>query len=193
MTRWSCPLTENLNRPTMDLLDAYVKAQGVVLCCDDAPCVDGRPSNVAKPPRAARWKRIEVSELPTTLLRRAETVLPSTRGGDKGNLFAPQTGSRRRRVRLARQHEHRCSLAARSNRQLRALSSGTRTRARYPPILSRRRMRGQDCLLRSHRAAAICCFCPRRLQAPEKQPTRKVNVVEAKGELADCPAWQTTC
>ncbi len=67
------PLTENLNRPTMDLLDAYLKAQGVVLCCGDAPArVDGRPSDrgetAAKQPG---WKRAETTGVPSMLLARA--------------------------------------------------------------------------------------------------------------------------
>jgi hypothetical protein len=84
------PLTENLNRPTMDLLEVYTKAKGVVLCCGEAPArVDGRPSERAEL-AASRpgWKRVEASGVPTMLLARNDSGFALERaGGDKGNLF----------------------------------------------------------------------------------------------------------
>jgi hypothetical protein len=68
------PLTENLNGRTMDLLERYLRNDGVLLCCGDAPArVDGRPSK--RGGAAAErlwWKRVEASAVPSMLLARAE-------------------------------------------------------------------------------------------------------------------------
>jgi len=68
------PLTENLNHPTMDLLDAYLKAEGMVYCCGDAPArVDGRLSDRGETAaKQATWKRVEASEVPIALLARSK-------------------------------------------------------------------------------------------------------------------------
>jgi hypothetical protein len=84
------PLTENLNRPTMDLLDAYLKAQGTVLCGGDAPArVDGRASD--RGPAASKqsgWKRVEASEVPSVLLGRMKDGFAiERRNDDTGTLF----------------------------------------------------------------------------------------------------------
>jgi hypothetical protein len=84
------PLTENLNCETMDLLEVYSKAGGVVLYSGDVPArVDGRPSDrAAIASRQPGWKRVEVPELPAALLARSESGFAIKReAGDKGNLF----------------------------------------------------------------------------------------------------------
>jgi len=55
------PLTENLNTKTMNLLEAYLKNGGTVLCCGSPPSlVDGRPSERAKvASQNSSWKQIE--------------------------------------------------------------------------------------------------------------------------------------
>jgi hypothetical protein len=84
------PLTENLNRPTMDLLDAYLRAQGVVFCCGDAPaCVDGRPSERGETTsKLPGWKRVEASNVPTALLARADSGF-AIEGYDKPERYGP--------------------------------------------------------------------------------------------------------
>jgi len=68
------PLTENLNVRTMVLLDAYLQAGGIAVCCGEAPShIDGRPSK--RGPEAARrpgWKQVEPGEAPQMLLARAK-------------------------------------------------------------------------------------------------------------------------
>jgi hypothetical protein len=63
------PLTENLNEPTVKLLEAYASAGGRVLCCGAAPaCVDGKPSD--RVPQAAAgsgWKTVEAGTVPQML------------------------------------------------------------------------------------------------------------------------------
>jgi hypothetical protein len=84
------PLTENLNKRTMDLLTTYLKADGAVLCCGDAPSrVDGSTSDRAQ--AAARqpgWQRVEAAALPSMLLSRVKDGFAiERREGDRGNLF----------------------------------------------------------------------------------------------------------
>jgi hypothetical protein len=86
------PLTENLDRPTMDLLEAYLKADGALFCCGDAPArVDGRPSDRGETAsKQPGWKRIEASEVPPVLLDRAKArdgFAVVRRDGDQGMLF----------------------------------------------------------------------------------------------------------
>lgn len=84
------PQTENLNRPTMDLLEAYLKGWGVVFCCGDVPArVDGRPSDRGQAvSKWATWKRVEASEVPSVLLGRTKDGFAlETRKDDKGILF----------------------------------------------------------------------------------------------------------
>ncbi|MBM4024232.1 MAG: hypothetical protein FJ280_02345 [Planctomycetes bacterium] len=84
------PLTENLNQPTMDLLEKYLGAHGIVFCCGAAPArIDGRVSDrgqaAAKQPG---WKRVETSEVPPTLLARARDGFAIRElGDDEGILF----------------------------------------------------------------------------------------------------------
>jgi len=85
------PLCENLNGKTMDLLEAYVKAGGVVLCCGPPPkLVDGKPSGRGQVvSNGSQWKRIDNDEeLPTLLLGRSKdgfAVHPDEKSG--GILF----------------------------------------------------------------------------------------------------------
>ena len=84
------PLTENLNRQTIDLLDAYVKAGGAVICCGQAPSyVDGRPSDRgAEAAKHSTWKQVEPAEVPQTLLAATKDGFVIERNGDdKGILF----------------------------------------------------------------------------------------------------------
>ncbi len=84
------PLTENLNLKTMDLLAAYLKAGGVVICCGQEPaCVDGKSSNrgqqAAKNPS---FKRIDAGDLPGILLAGSKDGFAIQRDkNDQGILF----------------------------------------------------------------------------------------------------------
>ncbi len=84
------PLTENLNRRTVDLLDAYLEASGVVVCCGQAPSrIDGRSSNRgAEAARRSSWKQVEASKVPQTVLVRSKDGFSIERDkDDKGILF----------------------------------------------------------------------------------------------------------
>jgi hypothetical protein len=84
------PLTENLNKPTMDLLIAYAKAGGTVLCCGQAPSyVDGRPSKRgAEAAKHSGWKQVEPADVPEMLLALSKDGFTIERdSGDKGILF----------------------------------------------------------------------------------------------------------
>jgi len=84
------PLTENLNKKTMDLLGDYLKAGGRIICCGPPPSrVEGRPSRrgdeVAK---HAGWKRAEPDDVPRMLLAGSKDGFAIERDkGDKGILF----------------------------------------------------------------------------------------------------------
>ena len=84
------PLTENLNRRTMDLLDTYLKSGGAVISCGPAPSyLDGQQSNrgaeVAKHPG---WKRAVVDDVPRMLLAGSKDNFAIERNrGDQGILF----------------------------------------------------------------------------------------------------------
>jgi hypothetical protein len=84
------PLTENLNRQTMDLLSAYAKAGGAVICCGDAPSyVDGRPSNQgSEAAKQSGWKQVDPVEVPQMLLAASKDGFSLERdNNDKGILF----------------------------------------------------------------------------------------------------------
>jgi hypothetical protein len=83
------PMTENLNAPTVQLLEEYVKAGGRVLCCGDPPpLVDGRPSQRGmEAARSTSWSRVDPTELPQTLLKVADDGFLVRREGDQGMLF----------------------------------------------------------------------------------------------------------
>ena len=184
------PLTENLNRQTMDLLDAYLKAQGVVLCCGDAPArVDGRPSDRAETAsKLPGWKRVEASEVPAMLVTRTEGGFAIEReSGDKGNLFhhrrvvadgefvllintsinAPSAGKITSTARSIEQWDPRTGKT--SAYAFEKAAAGVRATFAIPPC-------GSQLL-----------FLSKKAQAPEKRPAHKTNVIEAKGDLAIAP------
>jgi hypothetical protein len=184
------PLTENLNRPTMDLLDAYLKAQGVVLCCGDAPArVDGRPSNRGETAsKQPGWKRVDASEISSTLLARTESGFAIEReSGDKGILFhhrravedgeflllintsidVPSTGRIKSTAHSVEQWDPRTGKTSAS--AFEKADAGVTAAFTLAPC-------GSQLL-----------FLSKKAQNPEKQPTHKVNVVEAKGELQIAP------
>jgi hypothetical protein len=70
-------LTENLNRPTMDLLEAYLKAAGTVLCCGPAPArQDGQLSNRGSElARFPGWRQIQPEQLVELLKARSDVSL----------------------------------------------------------------------------------------------------------------------
>jgi hypothetical protein len=84
------PLTENLNLLTMDMLDAYLEAGGVVVCCGEAPLrIDGKSSNRGtEAARRSGWKQVEAGEVTQTLLVRSKDGFAIERDkDDKGILF----------------------------------------------------------------------------------------------------------
>ena len=84
------PMTENLNKPTMDLLSIYAKAGGSVVCCGQPPSyVDGRPSNHgAEAAKHSSWKQIRPADVPKMLLTVSKDGFTIERdNGDKGILF----------------------------------------------------------------------------------------------------------
>ena len=84
------PLTENLNRQTMDLLGEYAKAGGAVICCGQPPSyVDGRPSKIgAETAKYSAWKQVEPADVPQMLLAASKDGFAIERNGDdKGILF----------------------------------------------------------------------------------------------------------
>ena len=84
------PLTENLNAPTIALLEKYVEAGGELLCCGEPPSrVDGRPSDRGlAAAKRAEWKRVNASEVPHMLQARAESGFTIARAADdRGILF----------------------------------------------------------------------------------------------------------
>jgi len=85
------PLTENLNSKTMNLLQAYAKAGGTVLCCGPAPVlVDGSRSDRGRvSTRCPGWKQVEPDDgLTQLLLGRSEDGFAVHRAvQDPGILF----------------------------------------------------------------------------------------------------------
>jgi len=84
------PLTENLNAKVMDLLEAYLKAGGAVICCGPPPArVDGRLSERGqKVSQSSGWSRLEPAAIPRKLLSRPAKGFTILRDeNDKGILF----------------------------------------------------------------------------------------------------------
>jgi hypothetical protein len=84
------PLTENLNRPTMYLIDNYVRAGGSVVCCGQAPSyVDGQPSKQgAEAAKHSSWKQVEPVDVPEMRLALSKDGFAIEREkDDKGILF----------------------------------------------------------------------------------------------------------
>lgn len=63
------PFTENLNRRTAELLEAFLDAGGRVLCCEEPPALcDGSFSDrVAGLAKKATWRQVASSDLPAAL------------------------------------------------------------------------------------------------------------------------------
>jgi hypothetical protein len=84
------PLVENLNAPTVKLLDAYVKAGGRVISAGPAPTLlDGRPSpTMAEAARRPSWSQVEAAAVPPRLAAWADdSLLIRSDRGDRGLLF----------------------------------------------------------------------------------------------------------
>jgi hypothetical protein len=84
------PKTENLNNPTIELLEQMVANGGQVICCGEPPAfVDGRPSDRAEIlSQQATWRCLGASQLPTTLLALETDGFAIHRAeNDKGILF----------------------------------------------------------------------------------------------------------
>jgi hypothetical protein len=84
------PLTENLNKPTMRLVEQFLAAGGRVLCCGDPPRrVDGQSSPRGKvAARSRSWQTVDVAGLPEELLALSRDGFVIRRAdGDRGILF----------------------------------------------------------------------------------------------------------
>ncbi|MHC4734505.1 MAG: hypothetical protein ACYTDW_08590, partial [Planctomycetota bacterium] len=84
------PLTENLNAKVIDLLEAYLKAGGAVICCGPPPArVDGRLSERGrKASQHSGWSRLDPAAVPRKLLTIPAKGLTILRNeNDKGILF----------------------------------------------------------------------------------------------------------
>jgi len=184
------PLTENLNGRTMELLIAYAKAGGVVLCCGQTPSrVDGGTSDRSEAPaKSSGWKRVEASEVPAMLLARTKSGFAIERdNGDKGNLFhhrrviddgeflllvntsieAPSAGS----ITSSAQGVERWDPAAAqtSPYPFQKADAGVQARFELPPC------------------GSLLLFLSKKAAAPAKQPARTVKAIEAKGDLEIVP------
>jgi hypothetical protein len=184
------PLTENLNRQTMDLLDAYLRADGAVLSCGEAPGrIDGRLS--ARGVTAARhpgWKQAQVAEAPGILLARTKSGFAIERaGGDAGNLFhhrrvvgdgeflllvntsieAPSAGVVASPARSVQQWDPRTAEV--SAYPFEKTGAGVTARFELPPC------------------GSLLLFLSKKAHAPAERPARQVVVVEGQGDLEVTP------
>jgi len=184
------PLTESLNKKTMDLLAAYLKAGGVVLCGSDVPSrVEGSHSDRAQAAaKQAGWKRVEAAALPSMLLDRAKDGFAiERREGDRGNLFhhrrviedgeflllvntsieAPSAGRITTKAAGIEQWDPRTAEV--SAYPFRKTGSGVEASFELPPC-------GSQVLFLSHKA-----------QAPTSEKTQSARAVEAQGDLQIAP------
>ncbi len=84
------PLTENLNSKTMELLEAYVKGGGEVLCCGECPVlVDGMESNRGKTlSKNVWWREVGAGTVAGILSSESNDGFAIRRGrDDKGILY----------------------------------------------------------------------------------------------------------
>jgi len=85
------PNTENLNAPTMRLLERLQGRDTRILCCSDPPAlIEGQPSDRAKKlSESSRWQRVEPDELPAKLLELSDGTFAIRRTqNDKGILLS---------------------------------------------------------------------------------------------------------
>jgi len=174
----------------MDLLAAYAKANGGVLCCGEAPSrVDGGASDQGEAAaKGSAWKRVEASEVPAMLLARTKDGFAIGRDdGDKGNLFhhrrviddgeflllvntsidAPSVGS----ITSSAQGIEQWDLAAAqtSPYPFQKADAGVKARFELAPC------------------GSLLLFLSRKAAVPAKQPVQTVKAVEAAGELEIAP------
>jgi hypothetical protein len=184
------PLTENLNRPTMDLLEAYVKAQGVVLCCGDAPVrIDGRPSPRAETTsKQPGWKQVEASELGPMLLDRTKDGFAiARRKNDEGNLFhhrrAVDDGEFLLLVNTSIDAALGCTVTS-AAQGIQWWDARTGEMKPYP-------FQKTDTGVKATVALLPCdswlLFLPKKPVPSAEQRNRKYNLIEAKGELEITP------
>ncbi|MCL5096783.1 MAG: hypothetical protein M1608_04500, partial [Candidatus Omnitrophica bacterium] len=85
------PLTENLDRSTIELLEPFLAAGGTVLCCGEPPSrIDGASSERARlAAHNAGWNTIEAEALPAELNRRTGSsgLVINRAPDDRGILF----------------------------------------------------------------------------------------------------------
>jgi hypothetical protein len=83
------PHTENLNSKTIELLEAYTKSGGKVICCGPPPgLVDAQPSNRAKTAEQnASWRKIEANVISTVLPNPSDGFVIFHNDGDQGILL----------------------------------------------------------------------------------------------------------
>jgi len=184
------PLTENLNGRTMELLTACAEADGVVLCCGEAPSrVDGSTSDRGEAAaKGSGWKRVEASEVPGMLLARTKNEFAIERdNGDKGNLFhhrrviddgeflllvntsidAASAGSV---ISSAQGVEHWDSASAKTSAYpFQKVDAGVKARFELPPC------------------GSLLLFLSKKAATPAKQPARTVKAIEATGGLEIAP------
>ncbi len=184
------PLTENLNRPTMDLLDTYLKAQGVVLCCGDAPArVEGRPSNRGETAsKQPRWKRMEASEVPTTLLARAEDGFAIQRNSDdKGNLLHHRRAAEDGEFLLLVNTSIDASSAGTVKSKAQSVECWDPDAGKTSVYPFEKADAGVKLAFTLPPCGSQLLFLCRKAQTPEKQPKHRINVIEPTGGLRIAP------
>jgi len=84
------PNVENLNSPTMDLLEKYIHAGGMVLCCGEPPArIDGEVSERGRIVAGSKfWQQVSVQEALAIMQQQSKNnVLIHRSAGDQGILF----------------------------------------------------------------------------------------------------------
>ncbi len=180
------PLTENLNRPTMDLLTAYAKAGGEVICCGQAPTyVDGQSSTQgAESAKRSGWKQVESANVPQMLLADLKDGFAIERDGDdKGILFhnrrtlddgeflllvntsieAPSAGLVKSEAGSVEQWDP--STAEISMYPFEKTSAGIKTRFELPPC------------------GSLVLFLSKKPHAPVAEPMTTSRLLDSQGEL----------
>jgi hypothetical protein len=184
------PLTENLNHRTMDLLNAYAKAGGAVICCGQAPYyVDGQSSKQgADAAKHSSWKQVEPDDVPEMLLAASKDGFAIERdNGDKGILFhhrrklddgeflllvntsidEPTAGLVRSAAKGIEQWEP--ATAEISGYPFEKTSDGLKARFELPPC------------------GSLVLFLSKKSHAPVVEPKTTTNLVASQGELEILP------